>query len=140
MTIDKKALKGLRETLGEPAVDIEAGRERLHAAARRLREDPQEARRIDDLAKRIDRCEKDFRLGHAALRRQDYGKAEHYLRRAAGHGNDEAAYWLALLLEMRSTRQRLRGRIKKAGQLAAEAREWRLRAQESGIAEALAGQ
>ena len=62
MNIDK-ALKGLRESLGESAVDIEAGRERLRAAARRLRDDPAEARRIDDLAERFDHHEKDYRLG-----------------------------------------------------------------------------
>ena len=136
MNIDK-ALKDLRESQGEPAVDIDAGRERLRAAARRLREDPVEARRIDDLAKRIDRHEKDYRRGHQALRRQDFGAAEHYLRRAAQHGNDEAAYWLAVILEMNSARQRLRRRPGKARELAAEARQWRLLAQESGLAEAL---
>jgi TPR repeat protein len=63
--------------------------------------------------------------------------AEHYLRRSAQHGNDEAAYWLGLLLEMRSTRQRLKGSPDKARKPAAEAREWRRRAQESGLADAL---
>ena len=106
-------------------------------AVRRLHEDPLEARRIDNLAKPVDRYEKDYRLGHDALRRQDFDTAEHYLRRAAEHGNDEAAYWLAQLLEMRSLRQRLKGQSKKAAKLAAEAREWRLRARESGITEAL---
>jgi predicted NBD/HSP70 family sugar kinase len=139
----EKALKGLKETpeapadLGGPPVDIEAGRERLREAARRLRDDPLEARRIDDLAKRIDRYEKDDQLGHQALQRQDFGKAEHYLRRAALHGNDEAAYWLAVILEMNSARQRLKGRPEKARELAAEARRWRLLAEESGLAAAL---
>jgi predicted NBD/HSP70 family sugar kinase len=136
MNIDK-ALNDLRETLGEPAVDIEAGRERLREAAEGLHHDPREARRIDDLAKRIARYEKDYRLGHQALRRQDFGEAEHYLRRAAEHGNDESAYWLAVILEMHSARQRLKGRPDKARELAAEARQWRLIAQESGFAEAL---
>jgi predicted NBD/HSP70 family sugar kinase len=136
MDIDK-ALKDLRESQGEPAVDIDAGRERLRAAARRLRDDPVEARRIDELTKRIDRHEKDYRRGHQALRREDFGEAEHYLRRAAEHGNDEAAYWLAVILEMNSARQRLRRRPDKARELAAEARQWRLLAQESGLAEAL---
>ncbi len=136
MNIDKK-LRSLAENLGEPAFDVEAGRERLDEAVRRLRDDPLEGRRIDDIAEQFDRCEKDYRLGHEALQRQDYGRAERYLRRAAGHGNDEAAYWLALLLDRRSTGQHLKGRVKKAGKLAAEARQWRLHAQESGIAEAL---
>jgi predicted NBD/HSP70 family sugar kinase len=133
----EKALKGLRETLREPAADIEAGRDRLREAARRVDDDPLEARRIDDLAKRIDRYEKDYRLGHQALRRQDFATAEHYLRRAAQHGNDEAAYWLAVILEMHGAGQRLKGRPEKAKELAAEARQWRLLAQESGLAEAL---
>jgi predicted NBD/HSP70 family sugar kinase len=132
-----KALKGLRESLGESAVDIEAGRERLRAAARRLRDDPVEARRIDDLAERFDRHEKDYRLGRQALRGEDFGEAEHYLRRAAQHGNDEAAYWLAVILEMHSAQQHLTRRPDKARELAAEARRWRLLAQESGLAEAL---
>jgi predicted NBD/HSP70 family sugar kinase len=138
MNIDK-TLTSIAENLEEPAFDVEAGRKRLREAVRRLHDDPLESQRIDYLAGRLERCEKDLRRGHAALRRQDYGTAERYLRRAVEHGNDEAAYWLALLLETRSTRQRLKGRAKKAGSLAAEAREWRLRAQESGIAEALDG-
>jgi predicted NBD/HSP70 family sugar kinase len=136
----EKALKGLKETpeaAGDPPVDIEAGRERLREAAQRLRDDPLEARRIDDLAKRIDRYEKDYRLGQQALQRQDFGTAEHYLRRAALHGNDEAAYWLAVILEMHTARQRLKGRPEKARELAAEARRWRLLAEESGLAAAL---
>jgi predicted NBD/HSP70 family sugar kinase len=136
MNIDE-ALRGLGETLREQAVDVEAGRRRLREAARRLREDPVEARRIDNLAKLVDRDEKDYRRGYDALRRQDFDEAEHYLRRAAQHGSDEAAYWLGQLLEMRSLRQRLKGHPDKAGKLAAEAREWRRRACESGIAEAL---
>src|SRR5579864_7185444 len=136
----EKALRGLQqiaETPGAPPVDIEAGRERLREAARRLRDDPLEARRIDNLAKRIDRYEKDYRLGHQALQRQDFDTAERYLRRAALHGNDEAAYWLAVILEMHSARQRLKRRPEKARELAAEARRWRLLAEESGLAAAL---
>jgi predicted NBD/HSP70 family sugar kinase len=136
MNIDE-ALRALGESLNEPAVDVEGGRQRLRAAVRRLHEDPLEARRIDNLAKLVDRYEKDYRRGHDALRRQDFDTAEHYLRRAAQHGNDEAAYWLGQLLEMRSLRQRLKGHSGKAAKLAAEAREWRRRARESGITEAL---
>ena len=136
MNIDE-ALRGLGETLREPAVDVEAGRQRLHVAVRRLHDDPLEARRIDHLAKLVDRYEKDCWLGQEALHKQEFDTAEHHLRRAAQQGNDEAAYWLGLLLEMRSMRQRLKGRPDKAGKLAAEAREWRRRARESGIAEAL---
>ena len=136
MNIDE-ALRGLGETLSESTVDVEAGRQRLRAAVRRLHDDPLEAQRIDNLAKLVDRYEKDCRLGREALHKQDYGTAGRYLRRAAQHGNDEAAYWLGLLLEMRSLQQRLKGRPDKAGKLAAEAREWRRRARESGIAEAL---
>ena len=136
MNIDK-TLKRIAETLEDPALDVEAGRKRLREAIRRLHDDPLEGQRIDYIADRLERYEKDYRLGHAALQRQDYSTAEPYLRRAAEHGNDEAAYWLALLLERRSNHQRLKGQVKKAGSLAAEAREWRLRAQESGIAEAL---
>ena len=138
MNIDK-TLMNIAETLEDPAFDVEAGRKRLREAVRRLHDDPLEGQRIDYIADRLERYEKDYRLGRAALQRQAYGTAEPYLRRAAEHGNDEAAYWLALLLERRSNQQRLKGRVKKAGSLAAEAREWRLRAQESGIAEALDG-
>lgn len=136
MNIDE-ALRGLGEASTEPAVDIEAGRQRLHEAVRRLHHDPVEAQRIDNLAKRIDRYEKYYQLTREALRKEDLGKAEHYLRRAAQHGNDEAAYWLGQLLEMRSLQHSLKGHPDKAGKLAAEAREWRRRARESGIAEAL---
>jgi predicted NBD/HSP70 family sugar kinase len=136
MNIDK-TLKRIAETVEDPAFDVEAGRKRLRQAVRRLHDDSLEGQRIDYIADRLERYEKAYRLGHAALQRQDYGTAERYLRRAAEHGNDEAAYWLALLLERRSNHQRLKGHVKKAGSLAAEAREWRLRAQESGIAEAL---
>lgn len=132
-----EALKGLRKTFREPAVDIEAGRRRLREAARRLHDDPVEARRIDDLAKLVDRYEKDYRRAEEALRKEDFDQAEPYLRRAAQHGNDEAAFRLAKLLEMRSLRHDLKGHSDKAGTLAAEAREWRRRARESGIAEAL---
>jgi hypothetical protein len=136
MNIDE-ALRALGESLNEPAVDVEGGGQRLRAAVRRLHEDPLEARRIDNLAKLVDRYEKDYRRGHDALRGQDFDTAEHYLRRAAQHGNDQAAYWLGQLLEMRSLRQRLKGHPDKAAKLAAEAREWRRRARESGITEAL---
>ena len=78
MNIDE-ALRALGETLSEPAVDVEAGRQRLRAAVRRLHDDPLEARRIDNLAKLVDRYEKDYRRGHEALRRQDFDTAEHYL-------------------------------------------------------------
>jgi glucokinase len=136
MDIDE-ALRGLGETLREPAIDIEAGRQRLHEAVRRLHNDPVEARRIDNLAKLVDRYEKDYRLAHEALHKQEFDKAERYLRRAAQHGSDEAAYWLGQLLEMRSLRQSLKGHLGQAKKLAAEAREWRRRAQQSGIVEAL---
>ena len=136
MNIDE-ALRALGETPSEPAVDVEAGRQRLRAAVRRLHDDPLEAERIDNLAKLVDRYEKDYRRGHEALRRQDFDTAEHYLRRAAQHGNDEAAYLLGQLLQERSLRQRVKGHPGKAGKLAAEAREWQRRARESGIAEAL---
>ena len=126
MDIDK-TLKRIAETLEDPAFDVEAGRKRLREAVRRLHDDPLEGQRIDYIADRLERYEKDYRLGHAALQRQDYGTAEPHLRRAAEHGNDEAAYWLALLLERRSNHQRLKGQVKKARSLAAEAREWRLR-------------
>ena len=127
-----KALRSLEGTLREPAGDAEAGRQRLREAGRRLEE-----RRIDDLAKLIDGYEKDYRLGQEALLKQEFDMAEHYLRRSAQHGNDEAAYWLGLLLEMRSTRQRLNDSPGKTGKLAAEAQAWRRRAQESGLADAL---
>ena len=127
-----KATRGLQGTLREPAVDVETGRQRLREASRRL-----ELRRIDDLANLVDRYEKDYRLGQEALNKQEFDMAEPYLRRSAQHGNDEAAYWLGLLLELRSTRQRLKGGPDKAGKLAAEAREWRRLAQESGVADAL---
>jgi len=136
MNIDD-TLRRLGETLREPEIDIETAQERVRATARRLRDDPLEARRIDDLAKLVDRSEKDYRLGQEALQKQDFGAAERHFRRAAQDGNDEAAYWLGLLLEMRSIRQRLKDRPDKARKLAEEARQWRLRAQESGIAEAL---
>jgi predicted NBD/HSP70 family sugar kinase len=136
MDIDK-ALADLKATAPREPGDTEAMRERLRAAARRLREDPLEARRIDDLAKRIDRYEKDYRLARTAMNSQDFGSAKRYLRRSAEHGNDEAAYWLAVLLEMGSMRHRLKGHDKKARGLATEAREWCLRAQESGLAQAL---
>jgi predicted NBD/HSP70 family sugar kinase len=136
MNIDK-ALRAAGETLKEPAADVQAEKERLRETIQRLRDDPSEARRIEDLAAELDRHEMDYRLGREALERRDFDTAEYYLRLTAGRGNDEAAYWLALLLEMRTTRQRLAGQFKKARKLAAEAREWRLRAQESGIAEAL---
>ena len=136
MDIDD-TLRRLGETLREPEIDIETARDRVRSIAGRLRDDPLEARRIDDLAKLADRWEKDYRLGQEALQKQDFGAAERHLRRAALDGNDEAAYWLGLLLEMRSIRQRLKDRPDKARKLAEEARQWRLRAQESGIAEAL---
>ena len=133
----EEALEGLGESLREPEVDVEAGRQRLRAAVRRLHDDPLEAERIDNLAKLVDRYEKDYRRGYEALRKQNFDTAERYLRRAAQHGNDEAAYWLGQLLEMRSLRQRLKGHPDKAEKFAAEAREWRRRARESGLAEAL---
>jgi len=136
MNIDE-ALKDLGETNSEPAIDVEAGRERLRAAIRRLHDDPLEEQRIDSLAKRIDRHERDYRRGRQALQNQDLPAAEHYLRRAAQHGNDEAAYLLGLLLEKLSIERRLKGKPHKADKYAAEARQWRLRAQESGFAEAL---
>ena len=40
---------------------------------------PLKAERIDNLAKLVDRYEKDYRRGHEALRRQDFDTAEHYL-------------------------------------------------------------
>ncbi len=135
MNLDE-VLHGLGDNPKE-AVDIEAGRERLRAAARRLHDDPLEAQRIDKLAKRIDRYEHDYQLAREALDRQNFGTAERYLRRAAQHGNDEAAYWLALVLQRHSIGHRLRGRLDKADKCAAEARGWHQRAEESGIAEAL---
>ncbi len=136
MSIDDK-LRGLGEALREPEIDIETARERVRAVVRRLQDDPLEAQRIDDLAKLADRGEEDYRLGQEALQQRNYGAAARHLRRAALDGSDEAAYQLGLLLEMRSIRQRLKGRSDKARELADEARQWRLRAQESGIAEAL---
>ena len=109
MDIDD-TLRRLGETLREPEIDIETARDRVRSIAGRLRDDPLEARRIDDLAKLADRWEKDYRLGQEALQKQDFGAAERHLRRAALDGNDEAAYWLGLLLEMRSIRQRLKDR------------------------------
>jgi predicted NBD/HSP70 family sugar kinase len=131
------ALRSIGEDPVKPEVDVEAGVDRLRAAVRRLHDDPLEAWRIDHLAKLVARDEKDYRLGYEAMQKQNYDTAERYLRRAAQHGNDEAAYWLALLLERRSIGQRLKGGHGKAKTLAAEARQWRLRAQESGIADAL---
>jgi predicted NBD/HSP70 family sugar kinase len=136
MNIDE-ALRGLGETPEEPAVDLEAARQRLRTAVRRLHDDPLEAGRIDSLAKLVSRYEKDYQLGHRALHKQDFGTAERYFRRTARHGSDEAAYWLGLLLEERSLAHRLKGHPGKARKLAAEAREWRRRARESGLAEAL---
>src|ERR1700749_3970075 len=104
-----EVLRDLGETLKEPAVDVEAGQRRLREAIRHLHDNPLEARRIDTLAQMDDRDEQDYRRGHKALRRQDFTEAEHYVRRAAQHGNDEAAYWLGQLLEMRSLRQSLTG-------------------------------
>jgi predicted NBD/HSP70 family sugar kinase len=136
MDIDE-VLRGLGETFDEPGIDVEAARRRLHEAVRRLGDDPVEERRIDKLAKLVDRYESDYRLAHEALRKQDLDRAERYLRRAAQHGSDEAAFRLGQLLHMQSLRQSLKGRPDRARKLAAEAREWRRRAQESGIAEAL---
>jgi predicted NBD/HSP70 family sugar kinase len=135
MNIDE-ALKDLGETHSEPATDMEAGRERLRAAIRRLHDDPLEEQRIDNLARRIDRHERDCQRGREALRKQDLSAAERYLRRAAQHGNDEAAYMLGLLLDKLSIERKLKGKLHKADKYAAEARQWRLRAQESGFAEA----
>ena len=136
MSIDDR-LRGLGKTLGEPEIDTETARVRVRAIVRQLQDDPLEARRIDNLAKLADRGEEDLRLGQEALQQRNFGAAVRHLRRAARDGSDEAAYQLGLLLEMRSIRQRLKGRLDKAGELADEARQWRLRAQESGIAEAL---
>lgn len=136
MSIDD-ALRGLGEAHREPELDIETARAGVRAIVRRLADDPLEAQRIDNLAAAAERGEEDFRLGQEALRRGKYGAAARHLRRAALDGDDEAAYQLGLVLEMRSLRQRLKGRADKARELADEARQWRLRAQESGIAEAL---
>jgi predicted NBD/HSP70 family sugar kinase len=137
MNIDKE-LEDLAEARGETAAfDVEAGRARLREAVRRLQEDPLEARRVGDMAAVFDRYEEDYRLGHEALQRDDLDAAEHYLRLAAGRGNDEAAYWLSLILQKRSVGQQLRRRAKKAAALASEARKWRLHAEDSGIAEVL---
>ena len=136
MNIDK-ALRAAGETLKESPFDAQEAKERLRENIQRLRDDPSEARRAEDLASALDRDEMDYQRGNEALARHDFDTAEYYLRLTAERGNDEAAYWLAQLLEMRSVRQRLAGRSKKARKLAAEAHRWRLRAQESGIAEAL---
>ncbi|MGH3219401.1 MAG: ROK family protein [Streptosporangiaceae bacterium] len=135
MSIDKE-LRTAGKPLEEPALDVQA-EERLRESIGRLRDDPSEVRRVENLAAEIDRDEMDHRLGHEALQGTDFGTAEYYLRLTAERGSDEAAYWLAVLLQMRSMRLRLAGRSKKARKLAAEARKWRLQAQESGIAEAL---
>jgi predicted NBD/HSP70 family sugar kinase len=117
--------------------DVEAGKRELFSRLRRLEEDPAEAQRTDDIAELIERADDDCQMGYAALQRQDFRTAEHYLRRAAKSGNDEAAYWLGLLLQLRSDQLRLMGQREDADDLAAEAARWRFSAQESGVAEAL---
>jgi glucokinase len=139
MNLDE-LLNGLVEEPDDEGGDIQQGLARLREGLRRLRTDAGEAQRIRDIAELVDVHAQNYQAGREAIDRQDYTAAEAFLRRAAQHGHDEAAYWLGLVLALRSDQLRLAGCNAEADDIAAEAGTWRLHAQLSGVAEALAGQ
>src|SRR4051812_20660209 len=86
----------------EEDFDPEEGRRRLSEGLHRLRNDPAEQRRVDEIAQEVEdeRTSYDFAL--EALQQQDFRTAERYLRTAAQNGNDEAAHLVSMVLRRRS--------------------------------------
>jgi glucokinase len=117
--------------------DPEHGLQRLRDGLRRLRDDPAEADRIQDLLDLVDADEDAYRSGREAIARQDLEAAERHLLRVAQRGHCEAAYWLALVLQLRCDRLRLAGRHREADGVATKAAAWLARARSTGAAQAL---
>lgn len=91
-------LSALADTYQDEA-ETQRGLGRLRENLRRLREDPREQQRIDDIADLTEAGYDAFRLGQLAEQRGDLDEAEHYYRRAVAMGHDDAAGELARVLD-----------------------------------------
>jgi glucokinase len=127
------------EVRGAPSdvLDRQEGLRRLRAGMRRLQEDADEAKRVEDIIEAVEIDRHCAEMAWEAVNQRDLPAAERYLRCAAERGNDEAAYYLATLLRSRGLEFRRVGRNVDGNGLLAEAQRWHDQAVASGIAEVL---
>ncbi len=111
--------------------DLQRGLVRFTESCRRLRTDPREARRVDDI---VDLVERDaYRLGELAESRGDLTQAEQYFRRAAQAGHDDAPYRLAGVLVRQAQALEWAGDTEDSQRRKAEAELWYEHAWATGV-------